>query len=99
MLILLDHPDLHICSRENVFASRLQDPSPSIERIFAHSGDSRRGGNYDLMAATNAVITRISFCVIMLQQSGLRRPLFRITGIGENWKNPEGKVGASPSRC
>jgi hypothetical protein len=38
------------------------------------------------MAATNAVITRISFGVIMLQQSGLRRFLFGIAGIGENWK-------------
>jgi hypothetical protein len=42
MLILLDHPDLYICSRENVFASRLlQDRSASIGRIFAPSGDQQ----------------------------------------------------------
>jgi hypothetical protein len=46
------------------------------------------------MAATNAVITRISFCVIMLQQSVLRRSLFGIAGIGENWKSPKGEVGS-----
>jgi hypothetical protein len=46
------------------------------------------------MAATNAVITRISFCVTMLQQSVLRRPLFGIAAIGENWKSPKGEVGS-----
>jgi hypothetical protein len=77
MLALLDHPDHHICARENIFASRLLQDHSTAET-------SRRGGNYDLMAATNAVITRISFCVIMLQQSVLRRALFGIAGIGEN---------------
>jgi hypothetical protein len=32
--------------------------------------------------------------VIILQQSGLRRFPFGIAGTGENYKNPEGKVGA-----
>jgi hypothetical protein len=77
MLILLDNPDYHICFRENDFASRLLQDRSTVETCM-------RGSNYDLMAATNAVITRIPFCVIMLQQSVLRRSLFGIAGIGEN---------------
>jgi hypothetical protein len=78
MLILFDHPDLHVCSRENVFAKTAAGPF-GVDRP---SGRLRRDANYDLMAATNAAIARISFCVIMSQQLGLGPSPFGIAGTG-----------------
>ena len=84
-------PKLYPCCRENVFGIKAAaGPFGSIECIFAPSEATSKEGNYDHMAATNAAITRISFCVILLQQSA--------TPIQNNSGPAQGRAGTSCGR-